>query len=137
MKKTYGLIYVPKKSKSSHGPNMCEFELPMKIQSEMNKMGHWAHAYQRKKKQQRWVKYIMPDIKFEGPYVVTLERFASRFFDDDNLRAAFKYVRDAVADKLIPGLAPGRADDKIEWKYKQVKVKRDEAKIKVTIESRV
>lgn len=32
-------------------------------------------------------------------------------FDKDNLIASLKHAIDSVADNLIPGLAPGRADD--------------------------
>jgi hypothetical protein len=40
--------------------------------------------------------------------------------DTDNLSAGYKYVRDAIADHLTGHqLAPGAADDLIEWEYSQ------------------
>lgn len=53
-----------------------------------------------------------------------LVRIAPRMLDeDDNLREAFKTIKDAVSDKLLPGLQPGRADgdDRIMWLYGQKK----------------
>lgn len=53
-----------------------------------------------------------------------LTRIAPRKLDDeDNLRTALKSAKDAVADILHPGLAPGRADGlgDIEWKFEQVR----------------
>jgi hypothetical protein len=55
--------------------------------------------------------------------MITFTRLAPRTLDYDNLVAAFKGARDTVADILIPGLAPGRADDsdQIEFEYGQEK----------------
>jgi hypothetical protein len=50
-----------------------------------------------------------------------LTRLGARKLDDDNLRAAFKWIRDACAEMLIPGRAVGQADDdvRIQWEYAQ------------------
>lgn len=58
------------------------------------------------------------------PCNVRLTRIGRRL-DDDNLRGALKYIRDAIAELLVPGLAIGRADDdeRINWEYNQEKGK--------------
>jgi hypothetical protein len=39
--------------------------------------------------------------------------------DSDNLVTAFKFLRDAIAADLAPGLPPGRADEHFDWEYAQ------------------
>lgn len=55
--------------------------------------------------------------------MATLVRYSPRKLDDDNLIAAFKWIRDAIADLIKPGFKPGRADanDDIVFKYSQEK----------------
>ena len=58
------------------------------------------------------------------PCTVILTRISPRCLDaDDNLRVSMKWIKDAVADYLIPGKQPGRADDskEIKWEYRQTK----------------
>jgi len=57
------------------------------------------------------------------PCKIVLTRVSPRSLDTDNLPCAFKWIRDAIADLIIPGLAPGRADgdELIEWVYEQEK----------------
>lgn len=67
------------------------------------------------------------------PCEITLVRHSMRFYDDDNLRGAFKYVRDAVSEFAIPEKTvdkngkrmSGRADsdERIKWGYRQEKFK--------------
>ena len=68
----------------------------------------------------RWT-LLSEDLQVQLPCTVTLRRCGKRDLDDDNLTGALKYVRDAIAEYLIPGLAPGRADNdrRIAWKYDQ------------------
>ncbi len=89
--------------------------------SEYNTRDHWT-VKARRIANQKWVvrSYLLLFQKPAAVARVTLTRVAPRRLDDDNLRGALKAVRDAVADWLIPGLAPGRADDKLEWYYEQV-----------------
>ena len=87
---------------------------------------HWTKKHARKKEMQREIRYIWkasPIRLVMLPIAITLTRMAPRTLDFDNLVAAFKWARDTVADLLIPGLAPGRADDsdQIEFIYKQEK----------------
>ncbi len=85
-------------------------------------------CWQRKHLQDKHLKraiyaYLYPYGDIALPCVVTLKRYGKREMDYDNLVTAFKPVRDAVADYLIPGLAPGRADadKRITWRYLQEK----------------
>lgn len=59
------------------------------------------------------------------PCHIQLTRLSPRMLDSDNLQGALKYIRDSVADYLIPGLQPGRADGdtRLSWSYSQEKAK--------------
>lgn len=48
-------------------------------------------------------------------------RSGPRKLDYDNMVYAFKGIRDAVADLMLPGLAEGKADgdERLEWAYNQ------------------
>ena len=100
-------------------------EIPLATVSEANSTEHWQVKAKRHRTQKATVAYFLATIIHEValPVRVTLTRISQRKLDDDNLRFALKYIRDAVADQLHPGLAPGRADDKvdIEWCYAQAK----------------
>ena len=54
---------------------------------------------------------------------------------EDNLPSALKASKDAVADLLSPGLAPGRADGSnlIKWEFKQQKGKVREYALKIEL----
>lgn len=84
---------------------------------------HWTKKRQRRIRQQYFIKnwWYIHKPKYELPLNITLTRLASRKLDDDNLRSAFKSIRDEIASRIFPGKAPGRADDSIEliWHYKQ------------------
>lgn len=56
------------------------------------------------------------------PCKVVFIRQSSRKMDDDNLPYCFKWLRDAVADLLIPGLKRGQADASplLRFEYKQI-----------------
>lgn len=86
---------------------------------------HWAKKYKRNKVLTDMVWYYLHAIKpqITIPCEIRLTRIAPHQLDDDNLTASFKHLRDAVADQLIPGLQPGRADgdSRISWKYAQDK----------------
>jgi hypothetical protein len=100
------------------------WELPIRTVSENNSSEHWAVKNKRHARQKRLIKLRFNKDKelIKLPCVVTLTRIAPRTLDaHDNLRSAFKWIVDAVADNLIPGQAAGRADDSTEitWEYKQ------------------
>jgi hypothetical protein len=100
-------------------------KIPIRTVSESNQNEHWTKKSRRAKKQKTAVGLFLGwakgDIRL--PCKVALTRRAPRKLDDDNLRGALKAVRDAVADIIRPGLAPGRADDSehIAWEYAQEK----------------
>ncbi len=64
-------------------------------------------------------------------------RISPRRLDFDNLVGSLKWVRDALAESLISGLAPGRADEdqRIKWDYGQEKGKVREYAIRIEIKS--
>lgn len=101
-----------------------KFIIPIKLMSESNVHEHWTKKAARKKKQWKLVQMVMGRHRTRPPCAIMLTRIAPRPLDaDDNLRAAFKTVKDAIADLMIPGLAPGRADgdDRLIWIYGQKK----------------
>ena len=52
---------------------------------------------------------------------ITLIACRRRLIDDDNLTASLKFLRDAVADSLLPGMHAGRADAFFVWEYGQMR----------------
>lgn len=114
---------------------MIKIEIPIKIQS-INIKSHWAKSYIKNKKAQAAILYfITPHNRPPLPCLVTLTRIAPREFDYDNLVSSFKNTRDTIADWLIPGLAPGRADGdkRITWEYKQEKRNPKEHALRIEI----
>src|SRR5947207_3226381 len=100
----------------------------LKTVSELNKAKHehWAYA-RRRHLNQKWLTIQALRKRLEEtklPCVVELTRIAPKKFDYDNLVASFKWIRDACAEEILPGLAIGRADDEdngITFVYKQEK----------------
>lgn len=88
----------------------------MTLKSETNQREHWASKARRVKAQRQHVAWAFkaerPD-RPELPVIVKLTRIAPRRLDDDNLRAAFKAVRDQVAEWL----GVDDADPQVEWHY--------------------
>jgi hypothetical protein len=99
--------------------------IEMKIVSELNVKEHWAKRHRRHKTQNLKIWQAMRTINPQLPCKVNLIRVAPRALDYDNLVGAMKSIRDCVADQLIPGLAPGRADNfaGLSWEYAQKKDK--------------
>ncbi len=100
--------------------------LPIKTVSESNCTEHWMKKSKRHKLQKTQVGWALkcdkPTVKI--PCLIKLIRLTARELDGDNLQMAFKWIRDAVADYIHPGLQAGRADDDkaIKWEYDQEKV---------------
>ncbi len=106
------------------------WDIPLKVISEANTHEHWTKSSKRHKTQKKYIYFHMNDIKKnisiykDKPLVIKLTRFSARKLDEhDNLRMAFKYIVDAIADLIYPGKQSGRADDSklLEWKYGQEK----------------
>jgi hypothetical protein len=102
------------------------WNLQLKVVSEANISEHWSKAHKRHKIQKRVIRYFMGDISLykDIPVIIKLIRISPRKLDEkDNLPMSFKYVADAIADLIYPGLQPGRADDNdlMHWEYAQEK----------------
>ncbi len=104
---------------------LIEFDVPLHTVSEMNIKEHWARSAARHKNQKKFITLMLRHHKIpqDLPVTITMTRCMSRMLDDDNLRGAFKWIRDAIADYFLPGLQAGRADDdqRITWAYSQEK----------------
>lgn len=105
--------------------NACDLSitLPLNLKSTSNLREHWAEKAKRTKAQRATVALLCGKALKEAAhpaasYVVQLIRRGKRKLDDDNLQAAFKAVRDEVAERL------GFSDDanpRLAWMYSQEK----------------
>ena len=89
----------------------------------MNMHDSWVDKHARSTAHKRAIRAQWRETKSQVslPCQVIFTRLSPRELDDDNLPSAFKYIRDALSNLLIPGLAPGRADNdkRIKWEYHQ------------------
>ena len=103
----------------------------------MNSHEHWRVAHKRHKIQKNHILlYLRANrVSISLPCTILLTRVSAGKLDDDNLPPAFKWIRDAIADYITPGLRPGRADDnaKITWRYSQEKGLRGKPSIRIDI----
>lgn len=83
---------------------MITVTLALKTVSESNCNQHWRVKAKRHANQKLVVKSECQAVLHGGllPCTVKLTRIG-RKLDDDNLRGAMKYVRDAIAELLVPG----------------------------------
>jgi hypothetical protein len=97
------------------------FVIPIRVVSEANTRGGWQAVDTRKCQQQRIVFDVIGThgMRTPAPVVVWLTRVGVMRMDDDNLRGAFKHVRDEIARWL--GVDDG--SDAITWEYEQRKGK--------------
>lgn len=102
---------------------MTSIIVPIRLRSYANIPEHWATKAARQKKQRVIIRLCLKNHDISHFNSVELIRHAPRKLDDDNLISAFKHIRDCIADLMIPGLAPGRADAKINFIYAQQKSK--------------
>lgn len=121
-----------------------EFEIPMTsglLKSEGNLAQHWTKKSKRHKQQQFLTKIYLSrhEHLVKLPISIRMVRISPRTLDFDNLVYSLKWIRDAIADSLISGLAPGRADgdERIRWDYGQEKGKPKEYAVRIEIESMV
>ena len=89
-----------------------EIKIPLRIVSVANLREHWA-ATAKRAKAHRHAALMCP--RHSLPCVIGLVRVAPRPLDDDNLRSAFKALRDGIADRL--GVADN--DPRVKWEYDQ------------------
>lgn len=115
------------------------WSLPIKTISEANRSEHWKKSSKRHKQQQFFIRsmFLREAREIPMPCIVKMVRLSSRFLDeDDNLRMAFKWIKDEIADCMFPdkiktyidknGITrqlKGRNDDTplIKWQYAQEK----------------
>ena len=102
-----------------------EITLPIRTVSEANSSEHWSKKSRRHRIQKKtiWAALHQKRPQIEIPIEFTLTRVAPRSIDFDNLVSSFKWIADACAEYVHPGLQAGRADsDKnITFKYAQEK----------------
>lgn len=101
-----------------------EFECICFVPSLANMHSHWTKkkVITDAQKSHVWAAFVNNKIKATLPVDVYITRTNTRKLDSDNLQAAIKHIRDAIANELIPGKGWGRADDdpRIGWHYDQI-----------------
>lgn len=105
-------------------------KLPVRLQSAANLREHWTTRH-RRVKAERALGARLAVNAVPLPAIVILTRIAPRRLDDDNLRSAFKGVRDGIADKL--GVADN--DSRVRWEYSQARGRPREYGIHVRVVS--
>lgn len=105
---------------------MSVIDLPLRIESVANQRLHWA-TKARQTKLHRFAAVAVPAHPL--PCTVTLVRIAPRALDDDNLRSAFKALRDGIADRL--GVKDN--DPRVTWEYRQARGRAKEYAARVEI----
>jgi hypothetical protein len=116
------------------------FSVPVKILSEANNTDHWSKKKARKdetrkKIKLKWLLIGNPEPKL--PCIIKITRIAPRELDFDNLVYSMRNITNIIADLLIPGLAPGRADGdkRLKFEYLQRKIpKTYSVEIEITTE---
>ena len=103
--------------------------IPIELKSEMNiRKKHWGVEHGRVKALKKAIQHFCGPFDLKSislPVRVTLCRHSPRKLDFDNLVGCFKPIRDQIADLIIPGKAPGRADNHpdLHFEYGQEKSK--------------
>lgn len=98
-------------------------KLPIRLHNPLNgNREHWTKIAKRRKEERQAAYLAFHNFHIcidPLPLKITLTRIAPRLFDDDNLGAAFKSIRDGIADRL--NIDDG--SDKIKFEYQQRKGK--------------
>lgn len=117
---------------------MIEWQANLEIISP-NRHPHWTkqQACSKRNRTTLGKLWLTEPIKPKVPCLVRIERCFcayAKIMDYDNYIAACKSIRDSIAELLIPGLPPGRADftSEIVWEYLQTKSNQNIFKIKIT-----
>ena len=111
--------------------NLIEVQIEMRVVSMANLRMHWAVKAKTVKSQRQKAFNALCGVGAPPalPVTIVMTRVAPRPLDGDNLQAAFKAVRDGVADWL--GVDDG--DQRLDWQYCQrsagVKVYRVEIEV--------
>lgn len=91
--------------------------LPLKVVNTLNQREHWSSRARRAKKE-RALGYMVVPAGLCPPLAITLTRIYPKRYkpmDTDGLTAAFKAIRDGIADKI--GIDDG--SDQLTWIYAQ------------------
>ena len=116
--------------------------VPIEVVNEAAKANqHWRIKSRRHNSQHFAVLHHLEEIcAYRNQKIhVKLIRISPRMLDsEDNLPYSFKWIKDSLADMLIPGLQRGRADDSdlIDWSYAQEKGKPKEKGMRVEVYAR-
>ncbi len=99
--------------------------LPIITVSEANCFQHWTKKHARQKGQKDEVKRSFKDLKLHIPLPckITFTRLDSHTLDaHDNLKMSVKWIVDACAECILPGLRPGMADGdpRFTFEYDQI-----------------
>lgn len=99
---------------------MTTIKIPIRLTSEANSSEHWAKSAKRHKQQRFLTAAFLKQASLpQLPWRILLTRFSPRPFDEeDNLRTAFKYIKDAIAQFVLGG-RPGQkdSDKRLHWNY--------------------
>lgn len=99
-----------------------DIKLPMRIKS-LNVQEHWRERHNRSRSERGWVRLsLKPRAKIiELPARICIVRYGVKRLDYDNLLAACKYIRDEIANILVPTDRSGSTDDdeRLSWHYMQ------------------
>ena len=106
-----------------------------------NVQEHWSKRHRRNKKQAAVLKAWWTTLKEKPapPCLVCLTRYATREMDLDNFIFSAKGIRDILGSLLLPGLAPGQADNKkhgIKFEYEQKKGATKTHSLKIDIQGK-
>lgn len=109
--------------------------IPLRVVSIANLREHWRVKAKRAAahKLEAWAipRLVDGQPTFALPAIVTLVRIAPKPLDDDNLRTAFKSVRDGIADRFgVPD-----NDKRLTWCYGQARGLPRQYACTITIES--
>ena len=115
---------------------IAAWEIPIKTCSELNCHEHWRVSHKRHSLQKKQVKlqYVRSALRIDPPATIVITRLSPRLLDSDSAPGACKWVRDAIANCIIPGLQAGRADDAkygLTFEVKQQKAKTQGVKIQI------
>ena len=108
------------------GPRVC-VTIKVKTKNPTNNLRHWRTLSKEANEQKEAATLALLDVppwrwvQMETGCVVTLTRISAGRLDSDNLRAALKHIKDAVAVKLFGGTLGQRDDDdRATWRYGQI-----------------
>ena len=130
------------------------WELPLRTVSEANSSEHWTISSKRHRQQQFFIRQLFTHEgqKINFPCCVKMVRLGPRELDDDNLRSAFKWIRDELSQCMLPEKRltyvdakgkirelKGRADSdkRITWEYSQEKNKVSGIRIEISYEDQL